>query len=148
VAAATIGELYVDYDIVLFTPQMSAIPGGRWYNNAGLDADNLVGDNPPYALSGQLPVQWTSTSTFTFTQDWEGMVGLQVVGVAIIADITDTGTATVTVASSDFTAAATSLTAVLAVQATRGQTMILHEVGGGAVTTCWMSFAPAPYRFL
>jgi hypothetical protein len=147
VAAATVGELYVDYDLALFTPQLSDQVGGHVHAAGGLDADDLWG-TVAFVPVGPLPFEWTSAAEVTFTQNWEGLIGSQVTMAACIAALTDTGSATVTVVSSIWNAAQTVLTSVLAVQALRGQTLNLHSTGGGAVSAAVYWVASADYRNL
>lgn len=145
VNAALIGYLYIDYDVTLHTPQPAVPMAGKLYNTTGLNADALFGTAAAATITGIMPFIITAVDTITFNQEWQGLMSLKITGAGIIAAVTDTGSAAVTVLAEDHLAAGTSSTSILHVRATRGQTVILHEVGGGAVSSVTYYVALARY---
>ncbi len=139
---ATLGELYVDYVIVLKTPQISTNPtlskiasGG-----SGLSGSDLTGTGA--TLTGSLPLTNSAASTFLFGTDWEGIVRVLLTGTTLATPlVVNTSTADVSIISGSIVnGAATTLSAALLVSATVGQTLIV-TASAASVTASSFRFA-------
>ncbi len=127
----TVGELYVEYDVRLMTPQINAPSFGEalYGTFAGTSNASPFGS---VASSGNLPVGYVSTgsttsvTTFTFTQPWAGLVGIALNGTGIGAT-TISGTATVSTEQSTINAGTTASTSIFAARANIGQTVIISN---------------------
>lgn len=123
--ATACGELYVEYDIVLSTPQMeSTIMSATLYcGAAGLTTNSLFGT--AVTQSGLLDITVTSASTVTFNQDWQGLCTISLTGTVILNTApTQTGTVTTEAGSVLPDTAATSARYIVQIKALRGQTFI------------------------
>lgn len=122
--STVIGELYVEYDVSLMTPQIGDVGWdhavwGEFTGNSNSDPFGTVG--------GQLPVTSSSTgtttsvTTFIFTGPWEGFV-TAVIGGTALTDITFGGTASSTVRGEVINSAGTGLMSACELKALVGQT--------------------------
>jgi hypothetical protein len=88
VSTATVGELWVEYDIVLMTPKTnSAGSGDAIWGSWAMDG-NVTGDTT--LAGGNLPATLVEVGgnpyahTWTFTQPWQGAVSISVLGTGIV----------------------------------------------------------------
>ncbi len=96
-STALVGELYVEYDISLMTPQV----GDLGWDHAVWGEFTGTSNAAPFAtVGGNLPVVVSSTgttpnsvTTWTFTGPWEGFVSI-IVGGTTLTTLTRGGTAT------------------------------------------------------
>jgi len=123
--ANTVGELYVEYEIQLITPQMGPPSIGSAVSGVFSGVTNAA----PFATSvGNLPATvvstgtTTSVSTWTFTQPWQGTCSIGITGTGL-AGTAGTGTAT-SIEYSD-TGTTTSETVIYTLNAAIGQTFIV-----------------------
>jgi hypothetical protein len=120
-----IGELYVEYEITLMTPQLGVAGQGEAVWGAFTGTSNSA---PFSTVTGILPATFistgttTSTTTWTFTQPWQGLVASTVVGTGLTAGVTYGGSATVGAISSTVNSGGTQLTSYGLVNAAAGQT--------------------------
>lgn len=147
VAASTIGELYVDYEVVLTTPQVGAGVGGTLSSNAADEsAVAMFGGTAPLT-TGFLPFTYTSASTVTFQQSFDGLIGFRVAGSVLSSDLSNTGTCTYSGLVQLVNAAATQVLGTARVRATSGQTFI-PTITGTTVTLLVLWVAPVIYENL
>jgi len=134
VAAGTVGLLYIEYIIDLFTPQMT--------QSQQQVSGSIVGDGTAAAtIFGTAPITYgnppvtAAGKTLTFTQDFEGMVVAIVTG-TVLTNLAETGTATYNMKTIAATSTALSVVNFGIVKGTVGQTMIFTATGttfGGIV---------------
>lgn len=89
----TVGELYVEYSVILMTPQLGEA-GASFVSGSFTGSSNSA----PFATkTGAVPCTvsssgtTTSVSTFTFTQPWQGIVTCGVTGTGVVS-ISPSGT--------------------------------------------------------
>lgn len=131
-AGAPIGELYVDYEIKLMTPDMSNRGAGTsrsqirsGTSNASPFGTRLRGDNNllTYSATGTT----TSFTSLVFHQPFEGEVMISVVGTGLTGTATLGGSATASALSySVVNGAATSMILVIRLDVTTGQSLIIE----------------------
>lgn len=132
-----VGELFVEYTLILSIPQLqSNVQSGSYINAVGVSTAVPFGTGP-LALTGLLDATLTSTF-FTFLQNWKGILVLTATGTGL-ATCTITGTVVETVLSSVVNAGLTSQTIVYTLDALRGQ-----YFGPVVTATTWTS---AQWRF-
>jgi hypothetical protein len=127
--ANLIGELYVEYVVKLMTPQMGDPTVGEAIYGRYSGTSNAA----PLAtyVSGNMPVSivssgtTTSSSTFTFTQPWQGYVSLTLGGTGITGVTCTTGTCSATEQGETINAGATAATYLALVDADIGETLII-----------------------
>ncbi len=140
--ATAVGELYVEYDVHLMTPQLGDVAAGNAVfgtftgtaNSA--PAANSTGTLPATALSTGTT---TSATTWTFTQPWKGTCGVSLVGTGL-AGVAVSGSATNTELGDVFGAGAASEVAVYTISATVGQTFAL-TITNTTITSSTFIFA-------
>jgi len=125
-----IGELYIEYDVLLMTPQLSDVSvGGSLY----LEYASTVSTNAaPFGIvaTGNLQAALVSTggttslNTITFTNPFAGVVSWGVSGTGISA-VAQGGTAARAENRSTFDAAGDTAVGSIAVTATAGQTITI-----------------------
>lgn len=146
VAAATVGLLFIDYTVELFTPQIADGIGGTWQGSTGLDATHLVGDNTG-VVSANLPFVWTDSATLTFDQPFEGLIGIKAVGTGLATPFAFAGsTCTVSNLASGFTGS-TIGACYVRVKAQKGQTIVATTTATTVSAVAWR-IASAPYAQL
>jgi len=140
--AVACGELYVDYEVTLMTPQSEVvILGGRIAATAGLDATHLFGSDG--ALVGLINATRTNTSTLTFLSDWVGTVTFNVTGTGLAGALANTGTSAMEAGPAQvINAGTTNAIYYCQLTALRGQTYIPTIT---ATTVTNMSVVLAPY---
>lgn len=130
---AIVGELWIEYDIRLFTPKTLSSGGGNsiWGQYSATSNSTLAYDN------GNLPATTTFVgnspifATWTFTQDWQGVVSWQVSGSGITTPSTAFGTATL--GSPHFTTNTASSSGYQTINALAGQTYNT-QIGNTAIS--------------
>lgn len=148
VAAATVGELYVKYEVELYTPQVGDSIGGYYTTvGAGEAAAAWFGSAGPDVLTGMLPFTKTSNSTLTFNQAFEGIIYAYLNGTVMTADVAWGGTATTSVVAQLANAASTAVICVGRVRAAVGQT-IAPSLTATTLTGVQIFVAPGPYAYL
>jgi len=145
VAASTnLGLLEVNYSIDLFVPQVSAYAvGGTITATAGLAANTVFGTNSTTSGTSVIPGAVTSATTFTFDQNFQGVVNFILVGTVMTAATAVGGTSTATLKSS-LMQGNDHVLAVVSVNATPGQTLTL-TVAATTVTSSTVWFSAAAY---
>lgn len=146
VGAATVGELYAEYEVILSTPQVSNGIGGQTSNPTATDeaAAAWFGTNGLRLYGGILPGAVTSASTFTFSQPFEGQMPFILTGTVMSADVALNGTATSSVTSQIVNAGATSVTGFAKIKAATGQT-IAPSLTATTLTNVILYFTSVPY---
>lgn len=131
--ASTIGELYVEYEVCLMTPQLGPPSAGESLFASYTGSSNAApfGTAPRSGFpNNTLPATLVSTgtttsvSTWTFTQPWSGYVALSLGGTGI-TEVTWSGTATEVEDSQLANAGATLMMDLGYVTADIGQTLVL-----------------------
>jgi hypothetical protein len=131
-STATIGELYVEYDIVLSTPQTDPSSlSKRISGSAGITNALIFGTSQ--TSTGCLDVSVTA-STITFNQSAQSLLVLSVGGTGIIAPVTSSSTATVGISGSTLNAAGTGGTFFYSVRAQPGEAVTLDMTGSTSVS--------------
>lgn len=127
-STALVGELYVEYDVSLMTPQVGDL---GWDHAVWGEFTGSSNSDPFGTVGGILPVTASSTgttssvTTFTFTGPWEGFATC-VVGVATgLTDFTYGGTCSVTTRGEVINSGATQGIAAAEIKAVTGQTLIM-----------------------
>ncbi len=138
-----IGELYVEYKVRLMTPQIGNVGIGEAIYGIFSGTSNAA---PFSSSSGNLPATVvssgttpTSTSTWTFTQPWEGYVTTSVTGVGL-ADTVPGGTATSLEIFNQINAAATRDVGLYSLVAPAGSTFSL-AITNTSISACAAYFA-------
>ncbi len=140
---SVVGELYVEYECMLMTPQLNAAGGGESISGSFTGSSNAL----PFgstAFNGNLPVGYSSTgttssvTTFTFTQPWSGYVTLALNGTGLTG-ITPSGTATVASTQTTINAGATAGINLSTVNATIGQTFV-YTLANTTITLAILTF--------
>lgn len=131
-SAATVGELFVEYDIELITPNPFGAPLSAKIVGGGTVADTALFGTAP-VTTGSLSVS-PATNTITFNTGGQFLVELEKTGTVLIATV-NTGTATsVDAATFQVNAAGTNSVESWVVTASAGQTLILNPVGDTTTT--------------
>ncbi len=126
--ATVIGELYVEYDVSLMTPQVGDL---GWDHAVWGEFTGSSNAAPAATSNGNLPVTvestgtTTSVTTFTFTGPWEGFMSISLVGTTFSNLTTSGGTATVTDRADVTNSAATQEAGISEVKAVVGDTLIV-----------------------
>lgn len=138
------GELYVEYDIELISPQQAVSStnpiSGKTSGANALTSSALVGTGATYTSGSNVGWALTDASTFTCTIAGQYMFVLRANGTVIdCTGLSNSGTATATVTTAGSTpAAATSCTAMTLVTAQVGQTFVPAITSATTVTsTTW-----------
>lgn len=124
-----IGELYVEYDIELLTPQLNSNVGvgealsGVWNNLAVASGTPSAGNSLPATLSNAPGT--SNVSTWTFQQSWSGTVSYDFVGTTLANSGGITGTATLDTRGNVVNATDTVVLGYSFISAIPGQTVIL-----------------------
>jgi hypothetical protein len=127
-ASNAIGELYAEYTIQLMTPQIGSIGAGLAIGGLFTGTSNA---SPFATSSGNLPATvvstgtTTSSSTWTFTQPWQGIVTVPVTGTVLVSATGTTGTCTAVELADVVTGAATTACFAYSVVALPAQTFVL-----------------------
>lgn len=141
-AATVIGELYVEYDISLMTPQVGDL---GWDHAVWGEFTGSSNSAPAATVKGNLPVTvestgtTTSVTTFTFTGPWEGFLSLALVGSTLSNYTTNTGTVTITDRSDVVNSAATQESGHSQLKAVVGDTLIV-TIPNATITSSRFSF--------
>lgn len=133
--AGNLGELYVEYDVELYVPQLTpaVLKSAKLVSGSGISAAAPLGSDP--VTSGDLPVVW-SGSTLTVSTVGSYLVHMQLnyTGTGSGPGVSGSGTATVTTIQTNYGAGQSS-TLLLVVVASPGQTLSLSVSLGAAVLT-------------
>jgi hypothetical protein len=127
-STAIIGEVWVDYEVRLMTPQSLNAGGGNavWSEyNLGIDRTEMCvlgSGNAPATVVNTAPA--ASVSTFTFQQAYQGLFTFNIGGTGIGATSL-TGTGTVTSFAAQTNAGATGILGKAEISVAQGQTLIL-----------------------
>jgi hypothetical protein len=126
--ATAVGELYVEYTVLLMTPQLgvagaSFSVGGRISGSSNAAPFATVTGNMPMTIVSSGTT--TSVTTFTFTQPWEGVMGFYAQGTGLTGTVAS-GTAAVKFEEGDVSdGGGLNTVALYRVQADIGATFIL-----------------------
>ncbi len=142
-----IGELYVEYDIHLMTPQLGNPAAGNslWglYNGVSNAAPfSIVGGNIPISSSASGGTT-TSVTTFIFNQPWEGLFVANLTGTGITA-VASSGTATSAEQKEVIDGTAANALALYAIRAEIGQTFII-TINNTTLTSTFGYFAQGDF---
>jgi len=140
-STAAVGELYVEYDVTLMTPQLNDIGIGQslWAHYSGTtNAAPFVTALGTLALLPSSTGTTASTTTFTFNSSWEGIASVVLTGTGIGTD-GSAGTATVSSIGEVTNAGGTEIVSVTAIKATPGQTFVLG-IANTTITQCDIFF--------
>lgn len=143
-----VGELYVEYDILLMTPQLGVAGQGEAVWGAFTGTSNAS----PYAtVTGVLPATvastgtTTSVTTWTFTQPWQGVVAGTLIGTGL-SGTTSGGTATSALENSTTNNAETQQTTYGVINALAGQTFVLTSLNS-TISLSQVDFAQSGTSF-
>ena len=140
-STALVGELYVEYDISLMTPQVGDL---GWDHAVWGEFTGSSNSDPFVTVGGNLPVTVGSTgttssvTTFTFTGPWEGFATF-VAGGTGLTDFTFSGTASSTSRGEVINGAGSGGVAVAEVKAVVGQTLIM-TIANSSITSARAMF--------
>jgi hypothetical protein len=150
VASGTLGTLYADYIIELYTPQMSPFNlnamGGLGTGSAGLSASVLFGSNWVADAQATLPGTVSALGwPFQFTMAWSGYMTAVITGTTFSGVMTAaSSTCAYSVISTTINAAATGMIAIIAVNASVSQ-YVRPEITAASVTGVSWYFGAGPY---
>lgn len=138
-----VGELYVEYDCHLMTPQLGSVQSGEsvWGNFRGTSNSNPFSPT----LTGNLPATLVSSgttssvTTWTFSQPWSGVLALAINGTGITSITSAGSTATMNVQNISIDGAAALSTSYWFVTAVTGQTVVVN-CANTTITTGQASF--------
>jgi len=132
-----VGELYVEYDVLLSTPQLEpSVVSKRVYGVSGISNAAVFGTDP--VLNGCLDLS-TAGSTITFNQAGEVLLIAQFTGSGIAAGpVTSASTATVSALSSVINGAGTLVNSDMIVRFNTGETLVLDCTAYTTVTQTWL----------
>lgn len=140
--ASNVGELYVEYDVVLETPQTD--PSSQ---SAKIVAQTSISKTAPFGTdpqsTGALDVT-PDTATLTFNQSYQGLIVAAVLGTGLNGP-TLSGTATVTTLAQTANAAGTGMGLQYAVRAQPGETVIFDFATSTSVTGLTARFGEYQY---
>lgn len=131
----SVGELWVEYDVELMTPQLNStdIQSLILHGQTALTAAKLLGTDP--TPHGQLQYTYdNATGTITFNQNFEGYVTFYAVGTNFVANIIYTGSLEHHAVIHDYWAA-TEAYRIDEIRALVGQTMKYHLTSATSVTS-------------
>lgn len=130
--AAVVGELYVEYDVVLSTPQMEPqVQSAKIIAGGSISKTAIYGSQP--IVSGCLDID-VDSSTITFNQAGECLVDIFVSGGTLVNMTTAASTATVSVPlSSVINSGATQMVMTFAVRYGPGDTLVFDASGSASV---------------
>ncbi len=129
----TAGELWVEYDLELITPNVAPPPLSAKVVGATAITNAAIFGTAP-VITGSAPVTVTN-STITFNQAGEFIVELDLTGTTLILPTSGTSTATVVALTNEINSAATQSLSSWTVQAKLpGQALILVATGSATVT--------------
>jgi len=144
-----VGELYVEYECLLMTPQLGIAGQGEAVWGAFTGSSNAA---PAATVTGVLPATvvstgtTTSVTTWTFTQPWQGILAALVQGTGLAGSVTFGGTATSSLTGSTINTATTSLSFYGVISANIGQTFIL-TLGDSTISLSDFDFAQSGTSF-
>jgi len=142
--ASTVGEVYVEYTVKLMTPQLNtpslgeAVYGVFSGTTNAAPFTNVFGNLPATAISTGTT---TSVTTWTFTQPWQGVVTIAIIGTTL-TNITIGGTALSNLNTLSINTAATEAIAFIYLVAQAGQTFI-STISDASITNASANFAQA-----
>lgn len=140
------GEIYVEYEIELITPQANVTPiSGKVVGTAGMSSTSLFGSDA--ALQSGSNVGWsiTSASTMTCTVAGDYLFSLRSTGTVITGPYVVGGTATETLATGVVNSAATEARTDFLVRAQVGQTFAPTITSATTITLCDLRIAKYLY---
>jgi hypothetical protein len=137
-SAAAVGELYVDYDVSLYTPQVSA--GSPLSLNldgsGGLTSSVLFGTAP--TITGSLPISVSADGkTITFNSQCELLVGFYFAGTVISGSVTNAGTCSFSINTLVVNGGATAASGFGIIRAAPGQTFTPSIAATTVTTALW-----------
>jgi hypothetical protein len=144
--ASGVGELWVEYDVLLMTPQMGQnLDNSSAKVQANTDvSDALIFGSAP-VITGELDISIDpATSIVTFNQPCSLLVALSLVGTGL-AHTSTTGTAEISTPSFLVNTAGTGATQVLLIRADRGETWIPNFSGSTTVVASTTRFGSYDY---
>jgi hypothetical protein len=138
---AFLGDLWVDYDVELFSPKQVDGMGGLVNSGGTVSTAAPLGSAP--ISSGFLPGSQTSGTTFTFNQTFEGLVIFTATGASGASNFSGTAVRGTPIALLDNY---THSSAYVAVSATIGQTIVFGPAG--TITDSQVVITPGPFDVL
>lgn len=138
-----VGELYVEYDIHLMTPQAGPLGVGESVYASFTGTSNAA---PAATKAGNLPATvsssgtTTSVSTFTFTQPWRGLCSIAMVGTTLNG-IAASGTASTNSESIDIKdAGSTNEIGLYSVNVTAPGQTVIYTLTNASISSCIFHF--------
>jgi hypothetical protein len=146
-SVSVLGELYVEYDVDLMTPQMGPAGAGDAVSGVFNGTSNAA---PAATSTGNLPATaastgtTTSVTTFTFTQPWEGLAAVSVTGTVLTGTSLGGSAATATIMDV-VNGGATNDNFVCYIRAIQGQTVVF-TIGNTTITAAGFRFAQGDFN--
>ncbi len=140
-----VGELYVEYDISFYTPQIipSVTQSAKISDTAGLASNVMFGTSP--TITGSLPISVNATGdTLTFNSECELYVNATFAGTVMSGNLANAGTCTFTAQTAVYNSGATTGSAPCIIRASPGQTFIPSVT---ATTITSMNWRLADYQY-
>lgn len=148
-SSTQVGELYVEYEVLLMTPQLGIAGQGEAVWGAFTGSSNSA---PAAVVTGVLPATvvstgtTTSVTTWTFTQPWQGIVAALIQGTGLAGSVTFGGTATSSLTGATINTGTTSLSFYGVLSANSGQTFSI-TLGDTTITLSEFDFAQSGTSF-
>lgn len=137
-SSGSTGELHVEYEIELHTPQPNVTPvSAKKTATTGLDADSLVGTDAAYTTGSNVGWSITDASTLTCTVAGGYLVSIFLTGTVMVGTSLTVGslsTATVVTSNCRVDTAGTNASAYAVVQAQVGQTLVFAITSATTIT--------------
>jgi hypothetical protein len=128
-----VGELWVEYDIELMTPQLSPDASSASITGAGtVSKVDIFGTLP--TITGSVEIDVVS-STITFRQAFEGLVELEQAGTGVVSAPVVSGTATRSSLVQSNNAASTTVVSIYRVRAQPGTTIAWDSTSFTTITS-------------
>lgn len=145
---SVIGELYVEYDLELMTPQLNSLLVGS--SQGGIWSNLVTGQSPIASSNVQASVVFTAggsaTFVWTFTAPYEGAISTDQVGTGLTLGGGFTGgTGTIVSQNSTLNAGATVITSFATFVAQPGQTIRLVVVNT-TLASCFAAMTQGPIQ--
>lgn len=132
--SSNVGELYVEYDVILETPQTDPSSASARVESGGSISNAApFGDAP--IITGSLDIT-ASGNTITFNQAAQVLIVVQPVGTSLGTNVTSASTATVGAFSSVTSVGAVVQIAYYSVRAQPGETFVFDTTASSSITSC------------
>jgi hypothetical protein len=138
-ASGSTGELWVEYDVELHTPQAANPVGAKLTASSGLDADSLIGSDAAFSTNSAIGWEITDADTLTCNiAGWYLFVASIAGGTLVSTGFVQNGTATLSTSGVAVNSAGTAAQGQAVVFATVGQTFAPAVTSAASVSaTTW-----------